>query len=355
MTPLTFREISQNPVITDMWEEPKTWNIEHIRLAEWADLLLVAPATANFIGKAANGIADDMLTTVVMAAKARIIFVPAMNSNMYLNPILQRNLKILQEAGYIMLEPAYGLMACGIEGPGRLPEPAVIAAKISEIFNTATQLAGKKVIVTAGGTREAIDPVRYIGNHSSGKMGYAIAKAAAARGAAVTLVSGRTNLAEPAGMTVQTVETAREMREAVLAGYASADIVIKAAAVADYRPAETAANKIKKTAAELTICLTKNPDILKELGQLKQQQILVGFAAETEDLIVNAGKKLAAKNLDMIVANDVTAAGAGFNLDTNVAKLLFRDGSIQELPLMSKEELAGIILDKVIGFMAKKA
>lgn len=355
VTPLTFREISGNPVVVSMWDEPKQWNVEHVALASRADLFVIAPATANVIGKIANGIADDMLTTTVMATKAPVIIAPAMNSNMYANAIVQENLERLKKAGYHIIDPAYGMLACGVEGPGRLPEPAQIIEYISSIAVTPLDLAGKKIIITAGGTREPIDPVRYIGNRSSGKMGYALANAAAKRGGNVVLISGPVNLPCPSNAIIfKQVERAVEMREAVLAEFADADIVIKAAAVADYRPQQAADQKIKKTGDTLTLVLEKNPDILKELGQLKTTQLLIGFAAETEELTLHASQKLTAKNLDMIVANDVTLPGAGFNTDTNIAKLLFRDGTVEELPQMSKEMMATIILDKICGMLSKK-
>ncbi|EAX48612.1 phosphopantothenoylcysteine decarboxylase/phosphopantothenate--cysteine ligase [Thermosinus carboxydivorans Nor1] len=354
VTPLTFREISGNPVVVDMWEEPKNWNVQHIALATLADLFLIAPATANIIGKIANGIADDMLSTTVMATQAPIVLAPAMNSNMYLNPIVQHNLQKLAELGYHIIEPATGMLACGVEGPGRLPEPEIIVAKVEELLRSRGVLAGKRILVTAGGTREPLDPVRYLGNRSSGKMGYAIAEAAARRGAEVILVSGPTALTPPLGIFVKKVETAEEMRQAVLTEYAACDVVIKAAAVADYRPREVAEHKIKKTGESLTLVLEKNPDILRELGALKRHQILVGFAAETQDLLSNAKEKLAQKNLDMIVANDVTLPGAGFNADTNIVKLIYRDGSVEELERMPKTRVAEIILDRVCDLLTKK-
>nr|WP_092068049.1 bifunctional phosphopantothenoylcysteine decarboxylase/phosphopantothenate--cysteine ligase CoaBC [Dendrosporobacter quercicolus]NSL46912.1 bifunctional phosphopantothenoylcysteine decarboxylase/phosphopantothenate--cysteine ligase CoaBC [Dendrosporobacter quercicolus DSM 1736]SDL69150.1 phosphopantothenoylcysteine decarboxylase / phosphopantothenate--cysteine ligase [Dendrosporobacter quercicolus] len=348
VTPVTFREMSGNPVIVDMWAEPKKWNVEHIALAAKADLFLVAPATANMIGKVANGIADDMLTTTLMATKAPVVFAPAMNSNMYLNPIVQKNIGELTALGYQFIAPATGMLACGVEGPGRLPEPGVIAEKAIAVLTASPEFAGKKILVTAGGTIEPIDPVRYIGNRSSGKMGYALARNAAKRGGAVTLISGPTGLAAPEAVEVIRVETAAQMRTAVLTRFADADIIIKAAAVADYRPREVAPQKIKKAGEVLSITLEKNPDILTELGQIKRQrQILVGFAAETQNLIDNAREKIVRKNLDMIVANNVTLPGAGFNTDTNIVKLLYKDGNIEDLPKMSKDEVARIILDKI--------
>ena len=347
VTPLTFREISGHPVVVDMWTETTNCNIEHITLATATDLFLLAPATGNIIGKIANGIADDMLSTTVMATKAPVILAPAMNTNMYLNPIVQQNITKLTQLGYHFIEPGYGFLACGTEGVGRLPDPEVIVGKVIEILKNKNDFAGKKVLITAGGTQEAIDPVRHIGNRSSGKMGYALARVAAARGAEVILVSGPTHLLPPPGVVVDYVESASQMRDAVLAHFHESDIVIKAAAVADYRPKTMCPDKIKKNSAILTLELEKTPDILFELGQLKKHQILVGFAAETQQLLANAQEKLIRKNLDMIVANDITVPGAGFNVDTNIVKLLYRDGHIEELPKMSKGKLAEIILDKI--------
>ncbi|VBB07951.1 flavoprotein [Lucifera butyrica] len=354
VTPLTFREMSGNPVIVTMWEEPKRWNVEHIALASWADLFLIAPATANIIGKIANGIADDMLSTTVMATTAPVVFAPAMNTNMYRNAIVQQNITKLSNLGYRFLEPGYGRMACGTEGPGRLPEPAEIVRQVIRFLApAATILAGKKVLVTAGGTREPIDPVRYIGNRSSGKMGYALAVKAAQMAAKVVLIAGPTSLPDPPGVCVKKVETAAQMRQAVLAEYDDSDLVIKAAAVADYRPQLASPQKIKKSEEQLTLTLEKNPDILRELGAKKTHQFLVGFAAETENLLEYATEKLQKKNLDMLVANDVTLPGAGFNADTNIVKLLYRDGHREELPQMTKIELAEKILAKICEHISK--
>lgn len=349
VTSLTFREISGNPVSISMWDKVTNWNVEHIALANLADLLLIAPATANIIGKVAGGIADDMLSTTVMATKAPVFISPAMNSNMYENPIVQANIEKLKLLHYRFIEPASGMLACGVSGVGRLPDPAFIVREIEDYFAASLTLKGKKVLVTAAGTIEPIDPVRYIGNRSSGKMGYAIAAAAAARGADVTLVSGPSALMAGNGVKLIKIETAMQMQEAVLREFASTDIVIKAAAVADYRAKSVADNKIKKNDETLTLVLEKNPDILMALGQRKKPgQFLVGFAAETQNLLSYAKIKLEKKNLDLIVANDVTAQGAGFNGDTNIVKLLDKSGLVEELPIMPKTELAKVLLDKIM-------
>lgn len=353
VTPLTFREISGNPVVTDMWAEPKTWNVQHIALANRADLFLIAPATANIIGKIASGIADDMLTTTVMATRAPILLAPAMNTNMYLNPITQQNLTKLAELGYHIMEPVSGMLACGIEGPGRLPEPTIIVEKVLSLLHGNRNLSGKRILVTAAGTREPIDPVRYIGNRSSGKMGYALAEVAAAKGAEVILVSGPSSLINPPGVKIIRVETAAQMREAVLAEFDNVDVVIKAAAVADYRPELAAEQKIKKTGNTLTLTLVKNSDILRELGEKKQHQLLIGFAAETQELLLHAQEKLINKNLDMIVANDVTLPGAGFNIDTNIVKVIHKDGCVEELPQLSKRQVAEILINKICEMLTK--
>ncbi|MBP2635655.1 MAG: coaBC [Firmicutes bacterium] len=353
VTPLTFRELSGSPVITDMWEEPKTWNVQHIALANWADAFLIAPVTANVVGKIANGIADDVLTTTIMATKAPILLAPAMNTNMYRNPVTQQNLTKLINLGYHVIEPATGMLACGIEGPGRLPEPSVIVDKLLNRLDMCQDLKGKRILITAGGTREPIDPVRYIGNRSSGKMGYALAEAAAKRGGEVILVSGPSSLPAPDKVTTKKVETAAQMHAAVLAEFATVDVVIKAAAVADYRPEMVAEQKIKKSGETLTINLVKNPDILLDLGQRKKEQLLIGFAAETQDLMVHAQEKLTKKNLDMIVANDVTLPGAGFNIDTNIVKIIYKNGDIEELPQLSKQQIAQILLNKISEMLTK--
>lgn len=367
VTELTFREISGQPVAVDMWEKVTHFNVEHIALAQLADLMLIAPATANIIAKAAVGIADDMLSTTLLATKAPIYVAPAMNTNMYENPITQRNIAELRSRGFHIIEPASGHLACGTSGKGRLPEPADIVRIVSEALTsqnltsqeltsqelTSQNLTGQKILVTAGGTIEPLDPVRYIGNRSTGRMGYAIAEEAARRGAEVVLVSGPTVLEDPAGVRVIRIETARQMRAAVLAEFPTAAAVIKSAAVADYRPAAVAEQKIKKSEDDLTLHLVRNPDILYELGQKKEHQVLVGFAAETCKVEEYARKKLAKKNLDFIVANDVSEADAGFGVETNRIKLIDRSGRMTPYPLMSKKELAGIILDHVAEVLEK--
>jgi phosphopantothenoylcysteine decarboxylase/phosphopantothenate--cysteine ligase len=346
ITPLTMREITGNPVSVSMWTDVPNWNVEHIALATWADVFVVAPATANIIGKIAGGIADDMLSTTIMATKAPVILAPAMNSNMFLNPIVQDNLAKLRRFGYIILEPASGHLACGTTGIGRLPESAEIVSFVNFTLGKSDLLAGKKVIVTAGGTRESIDPVRYIGNHSSGRMGYSIAAAAAMAGGDVTLVSAVTDLPTPLGVKRIDVGSTLEMKQAVDSLYDDCDLVIKAAAVADYRVKQPAKEKIKKSEDTLTLQLEKNPDILFGLGQRKTHQVLVGFAAETTNVLEYGRGKLVKKNLDMLVANDVSKEGAGFSVTTNIATLLYPDGSSEPLAKMEKEELAAIIVDR---------
>ena len=349
VTPLTFREITGNPVTTTMWGEVTNHNVEHIALANLADLVIVAPATANFIAKCAMGMADDMLTTTLLATKAPIFFAPAMNSNMYENQLTQKNIDVLIESGWNFIPPESGHLACGTDGVGRMPEPADIVDFVYFTMAFAADMLGIKVLVTAAGTYEPIDPVRYIGNRSSGKMGYAIAEAAKKRGAEVILVSGPSALTPPDGVEFIGVESAAEMRDAVMEHFSEADMIIKAAAVADYRVRNASDQKIKKNDEELTLVLEKNPDILKELGEKKRTgQILVGFAAETQNLLEYAKAKLEKKNLDMIVANDVSRKDAGFNTDTNVVKLLYRNGTIEELPIMTKHKLADELLNRVL-------
>jgi phosphopantothenoylcysteine decarboxylase/phosphopantothenate--cysteine ligase len=356
ITPLTMREISGNPVAVSMFDDTPEFNVEHIALARWADIFVIAPATANVIGKVASGIADDMLSTTIMATKAPVLFAPAMNSNMYLNPVVQDNMAKLKRFGYEIMEPASGHLACGIIGIGRLPEPEEIVDRIELTVCRTNTLVGKKVIVTAGGTREPIDPVRFIGNHSSGRMGFALAKAAVLAGADVTLIAGSNDhLETPPGVSRRIdVGSTRDMKAAVDAYYDDCDLVIKAAAVADYRSAAPAKNKIKKNDDVLNLKLEKNPDILYGLGQRKTHQVLIGFAAETTNVIEYGTAKLKKKHLDMLVANDVSAKGAGFQGTTNIGTLLYADGRVEKLEKMSKFALAEIIVDRAAKIIAAK-
>jgi len=349
VTPLTFQSLSLNQVAVDMFDTPNYWEIEHISLAKLADVIVIAPATANIIGKLANGIADDMLSTTIMATKAKVLIAPAMNTNMYENPVLQRNIKLLSELGYIMIPPTEGRLACGDVGKGKMAEPAVIEKSIIDLLNPGQDMAGKTVLVTAGPTREAIDPVRFISNNSTGKMGYAIARKAAARGAKVYLVSGPTNLDTPIGVERYDIISAEEMYSKVMELFPMCDIVIKAAAVADYAPMTAYSQKVKKSGKELELKLKKNPDILYELGKIKGNKILVGFAMETENLEENAAEKVKKKNLDFIAANDLNEAGAGFAAETNAVKLIDREGNIENIPLKMKDEIADIILDRIVN------
>jgi len=327
--------------------------ISHISLADRADILVIAPATASVIGKIAAGIADDLLSTTVMATRAPVLLAPAMNVNMYQNPLYQENVEKLRRHGFLFVEPVKGMLACGWEGEGKLQDPVFIFEEIVAALSV-KDLAGEQVLITAGPTREEIDPVRFLSNHSSGKMGYALAMAAFRRGAAVTLISGPTCLDDPYGVETVRVVTAEEMRSAVLGYFGKSSIAIMTAAVADYRPMTRSGEKIKKKDATNTLQLVKNPDILAELGVMKEDRLLAGFAAETDNLLENAGEKLRRKNLDMIVANDVSREGAGFAVDTNVVKLLFRDGTVEDLPMMLKSELADIILDRMLYLQRRR-
>jgi phosphopantothenoylcysteine decarboxylase/phosphopantothenate--cysteine ligase len=347
VTPLTFQTLSARPVATDTFNLTQESEIGHINLADSADIFVVAPATANVIGKIAAGIADDLLTTVLMATQAPVLIAPAMNIHMYENPILQENLRKLRRVGYEILEPGEGYLACGYEGKGRLPDPEAILDQIRWQLKK-KDLTNEKLVVTAGPSREPLDPIRYISNRSSGKMGYALARAAARRGAEVVLISGPTALAPPAGVKLTAVNTAAEMRQAIFDEYAACTAVIMAAAVADYHPAQVSADKLKRGTDSLDLRLEPNPDILKELGQRKDGKLLIGFAAETGNLEANAEKKLREKNLDMIVANDVTKEGSGFDGDTNIATIIDRRGATRSLPLMSKDELADHIFDHLL-------
>lgn len=348
VTPLSFQSLSQNYVTTDMFAEPKSFEIKHISLAERADVFLIAPASANIIGKIANGIADDMLSTTVMATKAPVLIAPAMNTNMYNNFIVQKNISFLKSLGYHFIEPQSGRLACGSVGKGKLAETESIVDLTEMLLYKNKDLKGKKILVTAGPTREDIDPVRYITNRSTGKMGYAIARAARNRGADVILISGPVNIKPPEGVKVINVYSANEMYDAVIRHFNEIDILIKSAAVADYRPANKSELKIKKTDDDLHIELTRNKDILLEIGKIKKHQIIVGFAAETNNLIENAMSKIKKKNLDYIVANDVTMEKSGFGTENNTVKIINKSGEIIELPNMPKEEVAHEIFNQIL-------
>ncbi len=352
VTPLTFQTLSGHPVATELFDLTQESQIGHINLADKGDLLVIAPATANIIGKMAGGIADDLLTTVVLATQAPILIVPSMNVHMFENPVLQENIRKLQRLGHEVMDSSVGYLACGYEGKGRLPEPQSIMTEVQVLLRS-KDLTGERLLVTAGPSREPVDPVRYLSNRSSGKMGYALARVGARRGAEVTLVSGPSALTPPAGVRFVPVTTAAEMRDAVLKEFPHSTAVLMAAAVTDYRPRKVSASKLKRGDGTMELTLEPNPDILKELGQTKRAQTLIGFAAETEALVVNAKKKLREKNLEMIVANNVTEEGSGFDTDTNAATILERDGSTHALPLMPKEEMANRIYDCYLALKAK--
>ena len=350
ITPLTLRNITHRPVVTDMFELASEWSVEHVALAEEADAVVIVPATANTIARLATGIADNILGTIVLATRAPVIVAPAMNDNMYANSITKKNVAALKSRGFTFIEPEPGRLASGkIGGKGRLPDTAKIIAVIEQVLGQEKDFAGKKIVVTAGGTREPIDPVRHISNRSSGKMGYAIAEAARDRGAEVTLISANVTLEEPGGISLIKVGTTAEMKKAVDAAVKKADVLLMAAAPADYQPEIIAKNKIKKESkSTLTLRLVKTPDIL---GGLKGKFLRVGFAAESENLLTNAKKKLANKNLDLMVANDITQTDSGFDVDTNRVVLIDKTGQAEELPLMSKREVAEKILDRVKGLI----
>ncbi len=397
--PLTFRTLSKNPVVTDTFATPEAWKVGHVALAEKADLMLIAPATANVIGKVACGIADDMLTTTVMASKAKIVFAPAMNVNMYMNPIVQANIEKLKSYGYYFIEPGSGMLACGYEGKGRMAEPPEIVEYVLRLLEEEDEikkdsdkagedtertadkaaeenlslrkvsigseesadsaflskdLKGRKILVTAGPTIEPIDPVRYISNRSSGKMGYAVAEAALARGAEVTLVSGPVSLTCSPEIRKIDVKTTKEMLNACQSVYEDVEVVIKAAAPADFYVVNASDHKMKKKDGDVRIELAENPDILKTLGAEKGDRILVGFAAETRNLEAYAKEKIAKKNLDLIVANDVSVPGAGFDVDTNIVTLITADGEKKAHDQMTKQQAAHIILDEVLRLMEKR-
>ncbi|KYD08196.1 bifunctional phosphopantothenoylcysteine decarboxylase/phosphopantothenate--cysteine ligase CoaBC [Heyndrickxia sporothermodurans] len=348
VTPLTFQVLSRNDVYTNTFDEKNSAVIAHIDLADWADLVLVAPATANIIGKLANGIADDMISTTLLATTSPVWIAPAMNVHMYDHPAVKRNIQILAGFGYKFVEPSEGHLACGYVGKGRLEEPEKIVSLISEHFNSySTELAGKTILVTAGPTKEKIDPVRYFTNRSSGKMGFAIAEEAVKLGANVILVSGVEGLNVPHGVKHIQITSAGDMYEAVMSHYNEADVVIKSAAVADYKPKQVFEQKMKKKDGNLVFELERTKDILKELGQKKDKPFLVGFAAETENVDENAWGKLERKNADIIVANDVSKQGAGFGGDTNIVTIYKKDRTKKELPLLSKNETAQEILREI--------
>lgn len=354
IAPLTLRSLSANPVYVDMFEEPKVWNVEHIALAEAVDAVLVAPATANLLAKMSVGIADDFLSTVLLATRAPIFVAPAMNHAMYHHPTTQENLARLRERSVRVIGPATGFQACGTDGDGRMSEPLELVEALQNYLARSLTLKGKRALVTAGGTQEPLDPVRYLGNRSSGRMGFAIAEALKEAGAETILVAAPTDLQTPSGVRRISVMTAQEMYEAVMEEFPRVDIVIKAAAVADYRPKENFEQKIKKQGTSLFVELIPNPDILSELGRKKENQVLVGFAAETENLLIYAQDKMKRKNVDMLVANDVTKPGAGFGSSTNIVSFLFPDGRRIDLPLMNKFEIAQQLVQEVAGLIREK-
>ncbi len=350
--PITFETLTNHKCLVDTFDRDFEFHVAHVNLAEQADVMMIAPASANVIGKLAGGIADDMLTTTAMACKAPMLIAPAMNTNMYENPILQDNLKKLQSYGKEIIEPATGMLACRDVGKGKMPEPEVLLEHILRVIGKEKDLAQKRVLVTAGPTQEAIDPVRCITNHSTGKMGYALAREAMLRGADVTLVTGPCAIEPPLFVDVCPVVSAQDMREAVEARSESADIIVMAAAVADYRPDSVSEEKVKKSEGQMCLTLERTADILQELGAKKREgQFLCGFSMETENMLERSREKLAKKNLDMIVANNLKTEGAGFGTDTNVVTLITPDGEC-ELPIMSKQEAAGRIFDAIAGAMA---
>ena len=354
VTPLTFQTLSKNIVVTDTFTMNGEFSVNHISLAKKADLILVIPATANIIGKVSGGISDDMLSTTIMAAKSPVLFAPSMNSAMYENSILKRNIKDLICQGYNFIEPEKGELACGDEGKGRLPEPETIVNEVIRILKPKIDFKGKKILITSGPTREYIDPARYISNPSSGKMGFSLARKAKERGAQVKVISGPVKIEIPCDIELEFVNTAVEMYNKVKSCYKKYDIVILTAAVSDYRCKKTSKSKIKKTKDEKSLELVKNPDIASFIGENKGKRIIIGFSAETEDIIKNSKKKLKEKNLDMIVANDINQEGAGFESDTNIVKIIKKDGKVIELPKLLKTEVSQFILDEVKKLMAYK-
>ena len=348
INPITFETLTKNKCLVDTFDRNFEFKVEHVSLAKAADIFVIAPATANVIAKAVHGIADDMLTTTFLAAKCPKLICPAMNTAMYENPVTQDNILLCKKYGYKLVEPVEGLLACGDVGRGKMSEPEEIFEHICLEICRKKDLKGKKILVTAGPTQEAIDPVRYVTNHSTGKMGYAVAKVAAQRGADVTLVSGPVQLKKPAGVKLVNIKSAKEMFDAVKAEFDGCDIIIKAAAVADYRPKNVSGEKIKKTDSSLALEMEKTDDILKYLGQNKKKQFLCGFSMETENMVENSRAKLDKKNLDMIVANNLKVSGAGFGTDTNIVTIITKDKEV-ELPKMSKEEVADELLTLISG------
>ncbi|MBQ6058032.1 MAG: bifunctional phosphopantothenoylcysteine decarboxylase/phosphopantothenate--cysteine ligase CoaBC [Treponema sp.] len=348
INPITFETLTKNKCLVDTFDRNFEFKVEHVSLAKAADIFVIAPATANVIAKAVHGIADDMLTTTFLAAKCPKLICPAMNTAMYENPVTQDNIRLCKKYGYKLVEPVEGLLACGDVGRGKMSEPEEIFEHICLEICRKKDLKGKKILVTAGPTQEAIDPVRYVTNHSTGKMGYAVAKVAAQRGADVTLVSGPVQLKKPAGVKLVNIKSAKEMFDAVKAEFDGCDIIIKAAAVADYRPKNVSGEKIKKTDSSLALEMEKTDDILKYLGQNKKKQFLCGFSMETENMVENSRAKLDKKNLDMIVANNLKVSGAGFGTDTNIVTIITKDKEV-ELPKMSKEEVADELLTLISG------
>ena len=353
VSPLTFQTLSQNFVYVDMFKEPKTFEVEHISLAKKADIVLIAPATGDIIGKIASGIADDMLTTVIMATRAKVIFAPAMNTNMYTNPIVQGNIKKLSKLGYEFIKPGKGRLACGDYGEGKMAEPEIIVDYILNSFHK-DDLKDKKIVITAGPTIEPLDPVRYMTNFSSGKMGYALAEEAEKRGGKVVLITGPVNLTPPYGVGIIKINTTIEMLNAVEKNFGDCDILIKAAAPLDYRPETVSKDKIKKNGESLQLKFVPNPDIAAHFGKFKRNQIIVGFAAETNNVIEYAKGKLKKKNFDFIVVNDISKDGAGFRTDTNIVSIIDNKDVVDNYPLMEKRKLAGIILDKAVELIDKR-
>lgn len=354
IAPLTLRTLSTHPVYVETFEEPKVWNVEHIALAEAVDAVLIAPATANLLAKMSVGIADDFLSTVLLATRAPIFVAPAMNHAMYHHPATQENLARLRERSVRVIGPGTGFQACGADGDGRMSEPEELIEVLHNYFARSLTLKGKKALVTAGGTQEPLDPVRYLGNRSSGRMGFAVAEALKEAGAETILIAAPTDLPTPSGVRRISVMTAQEMYAAVMEEFPKVDIVIKAAAVADYRPKESSGQKIKKQGTSLIVELIPNPDILAELGKQKVKQVLVGFAAETENLLAHAQDKMQRKNVDMLVANDVTQPGAGFGSLTNIVSFLFPNGRRIDLPLMNKLDIAQQLVQEVAGILREK-